>query len=570
MAPSGPWLFVVEIAVAAVMVGLAFAFPYAGSRGFLRVEKWFGRLARRKGLSVVLTGITVLGLRLLLLTLQPAPQPFVHDEFSYLLAADTYASGRLTNPTHPLWVHFESFHISHVPTYMSMYPPGQGMALALGKVVFGNPWFGVWLSAGLMCSATCWMLQGWLPPGWALLGGMLAAMRLGLFSYWMDSYWGGALPALGGALVVGALPRMLRQIRLRDTVWMASGLVILANTRPYEGFLLAVPVAVRLAVWVAGKARPPLPVLLGRVVIPMVLLGGVAAGAMAFYNSRVFLNPLTLPSQVNRAQYEVARLFPWQAPNTPPAYRHKIMRDFYASMEVSQMQASRTASGFAGKTVEKVAVGGFFFYGVVLAPPLVFLPWVVRDRRTAFLVWTAGFVAVGLSLNAWFFPHYAAPGMCVLYALLLQAMRRLRGCSPGGAPVGLALIRAMVCTCILLVGVRAFAAPLGIVIPRFPSMWYGTAPLGLERAGALRRLETLPGRQLAIVRYSPSHNPLDDWVYNAADIDGSRIVWARDMGAARNQELIRYFKDRAVWLVEPDKTPPGISPFVESTHERAE
>jgi hypothetical protein len=243
------------------------------------------------------------------------------------------------------------------------------------------------------------------------------------------------------------------------------------------------------------------------------------------------------------------------------------MRDFYLSMEVPEMEASRTASGFAGKTLEKLAVGGFFFFGVVLAPPLVFLPWVVRDRRIRFLVWTACFFAVGISLNAFLSPHYAAPGTCILYALLLQAMRRLRMCRPGGAPVGLALIRAAVCTCILLVGVRAFAAPLGIVIPRFPSMWYGTPPLGFERAGALRQLEALPGRQLAIVRYSPSHNPLDDWVYNAADIDGSRVVWARDMGAERNQELIRYFKDRVVWLIEPDIVPLRISPYVELPQE---
>src|SRR6266567_4882847 len=262
-------LFLIEFVLIGLATVGAFAFPSLGSSVFAKLECLFAGLARRRVTSVVAVGFLALTLRLALLPVEPVPEPVSHDEWSHLLAADTFAHWRLTNPTHPLWVHFESFSIMQQPTYQTYMQPGQGMILAVGKIIFGHPYWGVWLSCGLMCAAITWMLQAWVPARWALLGGLLAILRYGVFGYWANSYWGGAVGAIGGALVLGALSRIKRSQRIRDAIVMALGLGILANSRPYEGFVFSLPVAAVFLWWIFSKQAPAFQISFRRVLVPL-------------------------------------------------------------------------------------------------------------------------------------------------------------------------------------------------------------------------------------------------------------------------------------------------------------
>jgi hypothetical protein len=548
----GTWLLsIVELILVVATVILILRKRHAPHSFLSSWNSAFNQFAQRRVLATLSVGLGVIVVRAALIPLIGIPQPRWNDEFSYLLAADTFTHGRLTNPTHPMWIHFETFHVIQHPTYMSMYPPAQGLVLAAGQVL-GNPWIGQLLITAAMCSALCWMLQAWVPPPWALLGAILAALRLGILSYWMNTYWCASVAALGGALVLGAWPRLRKRMRPVHGIVLAVGLLLLANSRPFEGLVFSIPVALAMLAWLIGNYRAQFKRTLPALALLLVV---VAAGvaATAYYYDRVTGSPWRMTYTVNRDQYSAAPYFVWQKLRPEPDYRHPVMRDYYRS-EAREFQRNLTLAGYLQRGTQKCLEWWKFYLGPLLTLPLLTLPWIVRQGKMRLPLAICAAMIAAFAVQTWTLPHYFSPAAGALYILLTQGIRHMyarRGIVKDAA------LAIPILACAMIV-IRVMAAATHTQIePAWPRG-------NLERAAILRQLRAMREEQLVIVRYGPDHDIDREWVWNEASIDDAKVVWARDMGDAQNQELLEYFKNRQVWRLDADDPSPKLQAVLPS------
>ena len=510
----------------------------------------FQRTMRNPTICVLTAWAVATMLAFLLTAVQGAPAPTVHDEFAYLLGADTLASGRITNPTHPMWQHFESFHIIQQPSYICKYPPAQALTLAVGQWL-GHPIIGACLATGIATAALVWMLVSWLPRRYFWIVCLFAVFHPEIQIQWGQSYWGGAVALCGGSLLIGALGRLTEKMEIRLAVIAGLGIVLMANSRPFEGAVLSATVGAVL-IWKLLRTKTWSPVrFAARVVLPAAIVVGFGAAQITYCNRAITGDALTMPYQVHEKTYGWNPLFVWKKAGEKPAYRHPMMQRFYeldkANNDLKFGSATdllTVKAGVASKILK-------FFCGGTILIALLGLPLLLRRPRyrLALLLVIPGLVA---SLSTfWGWPHYSAPVapliILTFFACMIEIWRYTQKH-------------------------QKYRKLLLVSIPVFHILWWATLFIasadsqrnswGRHRVAIQKQLHAQKGSDLVLVRYSQQHNPHNEWVYNAADIDSAPIVWAREISSQRRKELLDYFNDRTVWIVDADEELPQLKPFV--------
>jgi len=282
------------------------------------------------------------------------------------------------------------------------------------------------------------------------------------------------------------------------------------------------------------------------VILPMAALLAPVFAWMGYYNYRVTGRALEMPYVAYDKQYTVWSPFLWQTqPRPAPAYTSSAIRDFWLVADEAQNQ-------FAHDHLLKTHVSDLlglarFFLGwpIVLCMLAFAVPLSKNPKaRRAFLL-CAVFYA-GCAMDARLFPHYAAPATALVYVLAAYALRTGWRHSPGSPRERWMLAGGVVALFVVTTAV-------GLFTPK--NRFYFNAAdyhVKAKRAHTEEQLLHEPGQHLVLVRYGPRHDLYEELVYNAADIDGSRVVWAHSLGTEKDADLIRYYSKRKTWLLEED------------------
>jgi hypothetical protein len=368
---------------------------------------------------------------------------------------------------------------------------------------------------------------------------------------------GGAPAAIGGALVVGAFPRLVKRVSSAPAILLAIGLILLMNTRPFEGGLVSIVVLAVLFFRLVPAVRESWRAII-LPFLPGVLLFLCGSIFTAYYCYRVTGSPLTMPYVVNRQTYG----WPENLAFLPPKHiqsEHPILQAMYEKELANRTRYSSVAMA-VDSWITRVFDSWVFFVGPTLTIPLVLVPFALRKTRYSLLVWLVGIEGLINLGQLLLYPQHLAHLTAVIFTLLTIGCWYLYDTIAKRSLVRARYMAIALPACLCLVAALKMEAQ-ALRVP--VSYWERAYEIHRDARFSIQQdMERLPGKQLIIVHYDPAHSPDQEWVYNRADIDNSKVVWARDMGPKENQKLVHYYPNRRVWWLEVDKFPVIPIPYV--------
>lgn len=543
-----------ELVIAALLAVLLFTAP--------ALEHCARALSLKKWTSMAVLATLPIALRLALLPHHPVPHPSIRDDFGHLLVADTLLHARLANPTHAWHQFFETTFVLQQPTYSSIYPLGQGLLLACGRLLFHTPWGGVLAAIGALAALCYWMLRAWVSPLWALIGGLLCIFMLGPLNEWTNTYSGGTLSAIAGCLVFGSLPRLRRNFRRRDAALLGGGVGLQMITRPYECVLLVIAAALYFVPLLRNRSELQRMVQLTGIAILFAL---PALFVTTLQNKAVTGRFTTLPYVLSQYEYGVPAALTFESNPVPHRQLTPQQELEYKSQRAFHGDEPDTLAKFLLRLEYRVRYYRFYFFAPLYVALAVFLVTVRRFDRAYVLIACAVF-ALGTNFFPYLYPRYVAGVACLLILMSVTGLQRLSRVAVRGQFAGRRAAVVILALCaaqfIFWYAMHLFDnRDFAIALKRFESWDSINHWDSGERETVERELAKTPGKKLVFVSYWPNHLFQHEWVYNAADIDASEVVWARDLGAAQDESLLHYYPHRSVWLLEPDAQPPKLSPY---------
>jgi hypothetical protein len=452
------------------------------------------------------------------------------------------------------------------PFYVSVRPVGDGLIMALGQILTGIPWIGVLIANAAMCCALHWMLASVFGRPWPLIGSGILILRMSVFTLFVNSYWGQALAATGGMIVLGVALRVMgRGWSISNACMTLIGIGLLASSRIYEGVLLCVPLGVAAFIKAFKHLRnPDRRRSLYQFALVTVAGGAIIGAGLAFYNVKTTGSAMKPAYLVWRNSQTIAPTFIFQKLHTGPHTYYNLQDlQFYTNFEVSSFHFAKASLKFYFWALLLRAGDVYRLYLRPLLLPGLLVSFLAIRRpavKLAYLVLIAGMI--GQMLLSFGMPIYEAPYLGAAYLLVMNGLTEL--VKIGRWHRGASMVATNLIAIAIMFGVQLRASANTNFVYEDPWYHYGYGSRQQNRAEVERKLDDLPGKHLVIVRYEQGHPCIFEWVWNGAEIDQQKIVWARELEPASTATLVRYYKDRQAWLLRVNGNDARLSEYPKS------